>query len=305
MNKNYEDEIFEETQENEEVSSEKGNKSEKFLRICLGAVIAAVVVIAVLAAVVISMSKSGNEEDTTVPPDVTTTLPVEITTSPAEKYAPGQYTVNVGGNGKLNLRKEPSKDGEQILAIDNATLLTITEVKYDAEAEEDFQYWGRTLYKGWDAWVSMKYLATAYSESIVTPDEVTTAPVEGTTIAGEITTLAGESTTSAAEMTTAPAENTTAATVPENTTAASSEPATSGPGGVFSTGTYTVTAEPHLNMRENHDVSSLSVAQIPANSTVTIVEVYHDANTTNEYARYWGKTTFGGVTGWVAMGYLK
>lgn len=304
MNKNYEEEVFEQNAENEEAVSEKGNKSEKFLRICLGAVIAAVVVIAVLAAVVISMSKSGNEEDTTVPSDVTTTLPVEITTSPAEKYAPGQYTVNVGGNGKLNLRKEPSKDGEQILAIDNATLLTITEVKYDAEAEEDFQYWGKTLYKGWDAWVSMKYLATAYSESIVTPDEVTTDTAQETTSAGETTTLAGESTTAAAETTTASAENTTAA-APETTTAATSEPSTSGPGGVFSTGTYTVTAEPHLNMRENHDVSSLSVAQIPANSTVTIVDVYHDANSANEYTKYWGKTTFGGITGWVAMGYLK
>ena len=41
------------------------------------------------------------------------------------------------------------------------------------------------------------------------------------------------------------------------------------------------------------------------NSEITIVEVYHDANSTNEYTKYWGKTTFGGITGWVAMGYLK
>lgn len=288
MNKNYEEEIFEEA-ENAEMAPEKG-KSEKFLRICLAAVIVAIVVIAVLASVIISMSKSGNEE-TTAPVDETTTMPVEITTSPAEKYAPGQYTVNVGGNGKLNLRKEPSKDGEQILAIDNATLLTITEVKYDAEAEDDYKYWGRTVYKGWDAWVSMKYLANAYSESIVTPGEVTTAPVEGTTLP---------------ESTTAPAapESTTAA-APESTTAASTEPTSSGPSSAFATGTYTVTAEPHLNMREDHNVSSLSIAQVPFGSEITIVDVYHDANTTNEYAKYWGKTTYGGITGWVAMGYLK
>lgn len=297
MNKNYEDEIFETAEENEEVSSEKGNKSEKFLRLCLAAVIVAVVVIAILASVVITMSKSGKEEETTVAPDVTTTLPVEITTSPAEKYAPGQYTVNVGGNGKLNLRKEPSKDGEQILAIDNATLLTITEISYNPEAEEDSQYWGRTVYKGWDAWVSMKYLANAYSEGIVTPGEVTTDSVEGTTLSGETTTLPENTTAATVESTTAAAT--------ENTTAAVQEATTSGASSVFSTGTYTVTAQPHLNMRENHDVSSLSVAQIPANSTVTIVEVYHDANSTNAYTKYWGKTTFGGYTGWVAMGYLK
>ncbi len=288
MNKNYEEEIFEEA-ENEEVAPEKG-KSEKFLRLCLAAVIVAIVVIAVLASVIISMSKSGNADETTIPADETTTMPVEITTSPAEKYAPGQYTVNVGGNGKLNLRKEPSKDGEQILAIDNATLLTITEIKYDAEAEEDYKYWGRTVYKGWDAWVSMKYLANAYSGNIVTPGEVTTAPVEGTTLAEETTTLP--------EATTAPA-------VPENTTAASSEPTSSGPSSAFATGTYTVTAEPHLNMREDHNVSSLSIAQVPFGSEITIVDVYHDANTSNEYAKYWGKTTYGGITGWVAMGYLK
>ncbi len=293
MNRNYEEEIFEEAEANAEASPEKG-KSEKFLRLCLAAVIIAIVVIAVLASVIISMSK-GNEEETTLSVDETTTMPVEITTSPAEKYAPGQYTVNVGGNGKLNLRKEPSKDGEQILAIDNATLLTITEVKYDAEAEEDYKYWGRTIYKGWDAWVSMKYLANAYSENIVTPDEVTTAGDETTTLAGETTTLP-ESTTAAAP------ESTTAAV--ENTTAASTEP-TSGPSSAFATGTYTVTAEPHLNMREDHDVSSLSIAQIPANATITIVDVYHDADSTNPYAKYWGKTTYSGITGWVAMGYLK
>lgn len=296
MNKNYEEEIFEEAQDNEEVTSEKG-KSEKFLRLCLGAVIVAVVVIAILASVVISMSKAGKEDETTLPPDETTTQPVEITTSPAEKYAPGQYTVNVGGNGKLNLRKEPSKDGEQILAIDNATLLTITEVKYDPDAEEDYKYWGRTIYKGWDAWVSMKYLANAYSEGIVTPGEVTTAPEEDTTLAGETTTLP-ESTTAASTP-----ESTTAA-APEATTAAA-EPTTSGASSAFATGTYTVTAEPHLNMRENHDVSSLSIAQIPANSTITIVDVYHDADSTNAYTKYWGKTTYAGITGWVAMGYLK
>lgn len=293
MNRNYEEEIFEEAEANAEASPEKG-KSEKFLRLCLAAVIVAIVVVAVLASVIISMSK-GNEEETTLSVDETTTMPVEITTSPAEKYAPGQYTVNVGGNGKLNLRKEPSKDGEQILAIDNATLLTITEVKYDAEAEEDYKYWGRTIYKGWDAWVSMKYLANAYSDNIVTPDEVTTAGDETTTLAGETTTLP-ESTTAAAP------ESTTAAV--ENTTAASTEP-TSGPSSAFATGTYTVTAEPHLNMREDHDVSSLSIAQIPANATITIVDVYHDADSTNPYAKYWGKTTYSGITGWVAMGYLK
>ncbi len=293
MNNNYEDEIFEEAEENEEASAESKGKSERLLRICLAAVIVAVVVIAILASVVITMSKQNNEEETTLPEETTTAFTEEITTSPAEKYAPGQYTVNVGGNGKLNLRKDPSKDGEQILAIPNGTLLTITEIKYDAEADEDTQYWGRTVYLGWDAWVSMKYLANAYSESVVTPGEQTTAAAEETTTAGEESTTAGTQ------------ETTTAGSTAETTTAVQETTTYSGASSAYATGTYTVTADPHLNMRENHDVSSLSVAQIPLNSTISIVEVYYDADSTNEYTKYWGKTTFGGITGWVAMGYLQ
>ncbi len=327
MNRNYEDEIIQETDANEGASSGKGGKSEKFIRICIAAVIAAVVVIAVLASVVITMGRLGKEDETTTlpPADVTTTAPVEITTAPEEKYEPGQYTVNVGGNGKLNLRKDPSKDGEQILAIDNATLLTITEISYDPTAEPDSQYWGKTVYKGWDAWVSMKYLANAYSESVVTPEEVTTALGEATTVAGEVSATTEEKTTAAEEKTTAssitgttapavsttaPATSTTAPAVSTtapavSTTAASTENTSSGAGGATTTGTYTVTADSYLNMRENHDVASLSIVQVPHGATVTVVDVYHDADSTNPYAKYWGKITYGGKTGWVAMGYLK
>ena len=284
--RNYEDEIFEEENSVEEDTVKSSANPERLLRVCIAAIIVAVIVVALLATTIISMR--ANNEETTVPADETTTLAEEITTSPAEKYAPGTYTVKVGENGRLNLRKEPSKDGEQILGIESGTVLEIKEIKYDETADEDSQYWGRTIYKGWDAWVSMKYLVNAYSGNIVTPGELTTAD--------EQTTVATEQTTAATEQTTASAEQTTAAEEPTTGSSASS---------AFATGTYKVIAEPHLNMRENHSVDSLSIAQIPANSTVTVVDVYHDANSTNEYTKYWGKVTFGGYTGWVAMGYLK
>lgn len=291
--RNYEDEIFEEENSVEEDTVKSSANPERLLRVCIAAIIVAVIVVALLATTIISMR--ANNEETTVPADETTTLAEEITTSPAEKYAPGTYTVKVGENGRLNLRKEPSKDGEQILGIESGTVLEIKEIKYDETADEDSQYWGRTIYKGWDAWVSMKYLVNAYSGNIVTPGELTTAD-EQTTVATEQTTAAAEQTTAATEQTTASAEQTTAAEEPTTGSSASS---------AFATGTYKVIAEPHLNMRENHSVDSLSIAQIPANSTVTVVDVYHDANSTNEYTKYWGKVTFGGYTGWVAMGYLK
>lgn len=290
-NVNYsEDEIFEEEQESAEGQKKEGTNSEKVLRICIAAIIVAVLVVALLISVIVSM-RSDKEETTTVPEETTSTVAEEITTSPAEKYKPGNYTVKVGETGRLNLRKEPSKDGEQILGIPSGTVLEIKEIKYDETADEDSQYWGRTLYKGWDAWVSMKYLVNAYSDNVVTPEELTTAP-EQTTGTEEQTTA------SFAEQTTAAAPEQTTAAAPEATTSSSASSA-------FATGTYTVIAEPHLNMREDHNVDSLSIAQIPANSTVTVVDVYHDANSTNEYTKYWGKVTFGGYTGWVAMGYLK
>ncbi len=292
--RNYEDEIFEEENSVEENTKKSSANPEKLLRVCIAAIIVAVIVVALLATTIISMR--ANNEETTAPADETTTLAEEITTSAAEKYAPGTYTVKVGEKGRLNLRKEPSKDGEQILGIESGTVLEIKEIKYDETADEDSKYWGRTIYKGWDAWVSMKYLVNAYSGSIVTPGELTTAPEQTTADVEQTTGTTPEQTTAAAEQTTAAPEQTTAATEPTTGSSASS---------AFATGTYTVIAEPHLNMRENHSVDSLSIAQIPANSTVTVVDVYHDANSTNEYTRYWGKVTFGGYTGWVAMGYLK
>lgn len=301
-NINYEDEIFEdENEQNEDVSEKKEKVNpEKLVRICIAAIIVAVVVVALLVTTVISMR--SNEEETTLPADETTTLTEEITTSPAEKYAPGEYTVKVGEKGTLNLRKEPSKDAEQILGIPSGTLLEITEIKYDETAEEDSQYWGRTEYLGWDAWVSMKYLVNAYSDTVVTPGEITTS-AEETTSSSDETTASPEQTTAAPEVTTAAPEATTAA--PEVTTAAPETTTSASAGSAFSTGTYTVTADPHLNMRENHDVGSLSIAQIPHNSTVTVVDVYYDEDSTNSYTKYWGKVTFGGVTGWIAMGYLE
>ncbi|MBR3767482.1 MAG: hypothetical protein IKL10_04485 [Clostridia bacterium] len=288
---NFEEELFEE----EEVLETEKKKSnpEKTIKIILGAVIVALIVVVVLAALLLG-SKSGNDETTTIPEE-TTTLVSETTTSPEEKYTPGQYTVNVGANGTLRHRKDATKDAEIVNDIPNGTLLTVTEVKYDATAEEGSQYWGKTVYLGWDGWVSMTYLANAYSESVVTPAEQTTAP-ENTTEGEETTAAAPEQTTSASEQTTAAPEQTTAA--PETTTSASNA------GSAYATGKYTVDAQPHLNMRDGHSVDALAIAQIPDKSEITIDEVYYDANSTDSYTKYWGKTTFGGVTGWVAMGYL-
>lgn len=297
MNDIYEDDLFEEGTEPQQKDEKKKNP-EKIIKICLGAVIAALVIVVVVASLLLGSRSS--EEETTLPADETTTLAEEITTSAAEKYTAGQYTVNVGANGTLRLRKEASKDAEILQDIPNGTLITVSEVKYDETAsEEGSMYWGKTVYLGWDGWVSMVYLANAYSENIITPEEQTTE-VEGTS--------AEEITTGAEQTTAAPVpEQTTAALVPELTTSApeATTSAPSGAGTAYATGKYTVDAQPHLNMRDGHSVTALAIAQIPDNAEITVIEVYHDANSKDSYTKYWGKVTYQGITGWVAMGYLE
>ena len=58
-------------------------------------------------------------------------------------------------------------------------------------------------------------------------------------------------------------------------------------------------------MRDGHSVTALAIAQIPDNAEITVIEVYHDANSKDIYTKYWGKVTYQGITGWVAMGYLE
>ncbi len=292
MNDNnlYEDEILDEEEQQNEENANGSGKNTAFVRICIAIMVIFAVAIIALVSVLIGL-KQDKTEETTV--DETTTLPVEITTSPEERYDVGQYTVNVGGTGTLNLRKEPTKDAEQLISIPHGTLLNVIEIKYDAEGDAKTQFWGKAEYLGWTGWVSMTYLVKAYTEGIVTPGEVTTAPVETTSSEVEATSSA-EATSS--EATTAAPEVTTSAT--ENTTASNA-------GGAYSTGKYTVDAQPHLNMREDHSVTALAIAQIPDKSEITVVDVYYDSNSTDSYTKYWGKVTYGGITGWVAMGYLE
>ncbi len=289
-NRFNDDEVFEEGEQQPEANESGTGKNAALTRICIAVMVVFGVVIIILVSVLLGLKQNKGEETTV---DETTTLPVEITTAPEERYETGQYTVNVGGTGTLNLRKEPTKDAEQLISVPHGTLLNITEIKYDAQGDDKTQYWGKADYLGWTGWVSMTYLVKAYTEGIVTPGELTTAAVESTT---------GTEGTTGAESTTAP-EATTAA--PEVTTAAPEATTSSGAGSAYSTGKYTVDAQPHLNMRDDHSVNALAIAQIPDNAEVTVVDVYYDSNSTDSYTKYWGKVTYGGITGWVAMGYLE
>ena len=200
---------------------------------------------------------------------VTTTEPVtERVTTEAELYQPGEYVVTA--DGSLRLREEHSLDSKHIMSVPNGTKLTISEVYVDsAAATPEEKYWGKTDYKGWTAWVAMAYLTK--SGALPAAATGTDAPQTGVTTTG----ISGDPTTNAG----------------------------SSSRGAYSTGKYKVTADEFVRLRESHSVDSEAIWEIDAGEEITILEVYHDTETDDNTLEYWGKVSYGGNVGWVAMYY--
>ena len=254
-------------------------------------VLAVVIILAVVASIIVGVYCATVKKDDATPTDGET----EITTAVADgKYSAGEYVVTC--NGSLRLRKDHDSKSESLVGIPQGTSITISMVYKDPDAEdENLAYWGYTTYQGFSAWVAMAYITPA--EEVTTKEAVT---AESTT--AEITTA---ETTTSAEVTTA-AEITTAAAT---TVPATTEPATtasqSTSGANSSTGTYVVTADEYLNMRDTHSTSGTSVVRIDKDVTIIITEVWEDTSATDSTLRYWGKTTYYGTEGWVCMYYLQ
>ena len=45
--------------------------------------------------------------------------------------------------------------------------------------------------------------------------------------------------------------------------------------------------------------------QIDAGEEITILEIYHDTETDDSTLEYWGKVSYDGYVGWVAMHYTE
>ena len=54
-----------------------------------------------------------------------------------------------------------------------------------------------------------------------------------------------------------------------------------------------------MNFRSGHSTSAGSYMQIPGGTTVTVTEIYVDRSA--DEILYWGKTSYGGKTGWIAL----
>lgn len=278
-------------EEYDEEQEENGRNPEKLMKIIIGAVVVAAVVVVVLVCLLFG-ANSGKDDETTTIPGETTTAADESTTAAGAEFTAGSYTVTVPGNGNLNLRNDASMEAEALIEVPHGTLLNVSEVKHVVTSQNEEQYWGKTVYLGWNGWVSMTYLTKAYSDSIVTPPEIP----EETTETPEIP----EQTTETPEI---PEQTTAVPEEPEQTTASSTNS-----GRPQTTGTYIVDVDPDpgkVNMRDNHSVEATQIASIPAGTEITVTEVYHDSDATAKELEYWGKVSYGGYTGWISMWYLK
>ena len=246
---------------------------DKSVKTLIGVLVAVLLVLVILLGVFVAMRKknankpanSGNVA--TASDAVSTTVPEPVTTE-AELYPVGDYIVSA--EGSLRLREDHSTDAKHIMSVPSGTKLTITEVFIDENAATpEEKFWGKTDYKGWTAWVAMNYLSKAAG----TGTEATTA--EGESGMAGATTLPGETTTKSAS------------------------------GAKYEVGKYVVTADEFLRVREDHDVESEAVSQIDAGEEITILEIYHDEDAEDSTLEYWGKVSYDGYIGWVAMHYTE
>ena len=249
-----------------------GKKGEKSVKTLIGILVAVLLVLVILlgiaAAVKKNKNKTANGDNVATGSDAVTGISETVTTE-AELYPTGDYIVSA--EGSLRLREDHSIDAKHIMSVPSGTKLTISEVFIDTNAATpEEKFWGKTEYKGWTAWVAMNYLSKAAGAD------------------AEATTLEGES--GMAGATTLPGETTTK----------------SGTGGKYEVGKYVVTAETgFVRIREDHDVESEALSEIETDEEITILEVYHDEDADDDTLEYWGKVSYDGYTGWVALYYTK
>lgn len=267
---------------------EEEAKPERSLKFIFAGVIVALAVLAIALGIFFGV-RSATEPETTEPE--TTTEVVTTEAAPQSPYNKGKYSVNTEGRA-LFFRKDHSKDADTILEIDDKTELDIVEIFHDETAEvDDYMYWGKTTYKGHTGWVAMKYMKKAYSDNVVTPEDIPTTEAE--------------STTANAEAPTVEAESTTLMILPENTTAAA-ESTTAASGSKYTAGDYTVsTGGSTLSFRKAAGKDSEKILDLSDGTKLTVVEIVDIGADHSENMRYWGKVNYNGYTGYVCMAYVK
>ena len=259
--------------------------------ILFGLILIAVILIGVLSGRD-SAVKKYEKEVAALQAEQTTLAP--STAAPTEEVSPykeGEFTVSTGGYA-LKFRKDHTMNADVYLEIQENTKLTITEIYHDTAAAStgsDIEYWGKTTYKGYTGWVAMNYLKKAYSNSVVTPEELSSQE----TTAAPSTEASTEPTTVATTVAPTEATTQTTTTAPAETTQAATAAA------AYSVGNYTVSTEGStLNFRADSSIDSPVLMSIPDGTAVTVTAVVESNGS------YWGKIDYQGYTGFVSMDYL-
>lgn len=75
----------------------------------------------------------------------------------------------------------------------------------------------------------------------------------------------------------------------------------------YDTGNYTVDcgSDSVLYMRKDHTTSADIVGRLSDGTEIAVTEVYDAGSSAGTITRYWGKVTYGSVTGWVALYYTE
>ena len=292
-----ENENYTNTYENETGDQKSGGK----LKLVFAAIIVIFAVIAIILGIFFGVQSADNNETTTLPPETEATSSETTTVAPENNalYKVGKYSINTGGRALL-FRKDHSKDSETIFEIADLTVLEITEIFHDENAEsDDYEYWGKAEHLGHTGWLAMKYMKKEYSDNIITPDDITTT----TQTADESTTA--EATTDKPETTTnlilPPPESTPAEEVTTAAESVTKTPTT----GKYSIGDYKVsTGGSTLTFRKNAGTSGAVILDIPDGEKVSVVEIV-DTASSDENVRYWGRISYKGYSGYVCMTYLS
>ncbi|MDD5924252.1 MAG: SH3 domain-containing protein [Clostridia bacterium] len=233
---------------------------------------------------------------------------------PSTSNKTGTYRVTTEG-GNLTLRSSASSSGGQLALVPNGALVVVTEFSNG---------FGKTTYGGKTGWLSMSYLTFVSSSTTISTD--TSTPVTPTSKTGtyKVTLTSGNLTLRSS----ASSSGGQVALVPNGTLVVITEISngygkttyggqtgwlsmsyltyvsssmtittdTSNSGTTSSkTGTYRVTTQGgNLNMRPTASSSQSAIGSVPNGTLVVITEI------SNGY----GKTTYGGMTGWLSMSYL-
>lgn len=122
-------------------------------------VVFAVLVLGVAAVIGVRMgTKKADTESSVAASKEALSKAEEQATVSTSKYSPGSYKVQTGGYTLL-LRERPSKNAPDRNEIPDNSVIRISEITESPDApDENYRYWGKTVYDGETGWVPMGYL---------------------------------------------------------------------------------------------------------------------------------------------------